>query len=286
MTICSTAGLAQTAAQSGYAVPAINVVDSFSMRGVVRAAEWMSSPVIIQTSVKTVKAIGAHTLHAMFTELAESTNVPLALHLDHCPDLDMIRHTLRVGWTSVLFDASDRDLATAEREAKDIVAEAHSLGASVEIELENIAGVEDNIGNDIEGSHYALDVIAQFLETTGCDLFAPALGTAHGLYRNRPHLRFDRAADLARFTKIPIVLHGGTGLDPSDFRHFIKNGCSKINLSTTLKRAYLEGLARGISMTQDSNKWDPLAAFEEGTRGVIDDATRYMRLFGSAGTAV
>lgn len=283
MTRGSTSTMVRDAAANGYAVPAVNIVDGFSMEGVVRAAEAQRSPVILQTSVKTVRTIGAEPLAATFRRLADRATVPVALHLDHCPDRAVITTAIEHGWSSVLFDASDRDLPTATAETREVVEEAHAAGVAVESEIENIAGVEDGVGADTEGALYDDDVLADFVATTGCDLFAPALGTAHGMYTARPVLQPGRASRLADRLHVPIVLHGGSGLEPAEFRSFIAVGCSKINLSTTLKMAYLRALLTALESADARGKWDPPTMFEQGAAAVAADITQHIALFGSGG---
>ena len=155
MSTAKTVDLVVAAKEAGYAVPAVNIVDDLSLRAVVAAAEEAQSPVIIQTSVKTVKSIGAPLLSSIFSFAAESVSVPVALHLDHCPDRAFITVAVENGWSSVLFDASDRPLEQAWQETKEVVAEVHAKGVGVECEIENIVGVEDGVGSDEPGHAYS-----------------------------------------------------------------------------------------------------------------------------------
>ena len=120
-----------------------------------------------------------------------------------------------------------------------MVAEAHAAGVGVESEIENIVGVEDGVGSDEATHSYSNEKLVEVATDTGTDLLAPALGTAHGLYKASPVLQYDRVAELGRLTDKPVVLHGGTGLSPEDFQRFIDNGVAKINISTTVKLAYM-----------------------------------------------
>ena len=285
MTFGSTTLMVEAALQGGYAVPAVNVVDMFSMMGVVRAAEQEQAPIIIQTSVKTVKMIEAAALSGMFRQLAEDASVPVALHLDHCPDRAVISLAIESGWSSVLFDASDRDYDAALAETVDVVKEARAANVSVESEIENIAGVEDGVGAEVEGRYYESNRLIEFVGETECNLFAPALGTAHGQYSARPTLRFDRATELSRLLNLPLVLHGGTGLEAVEFEQFIRAGCAKINISTSLKLAYLKAIHEALNQAEAADKWDPPAVFNDGVAAVVSDVAQHIRLFGAAGKA-
>src|SRR5665648_55887 len=130
----STLQLARHARANGYAVAAVNVLDDLSLRAVVAAATELDSPVIVQVSVKTVRSVGVALMTSIFRATADGATVPVALHLDHCPDRQVIADVVAAGWSSVLFDASDRDLAQAEAETAEVVQLAHGAGVDVESE--------------------------------------------------------------------------------------------------------------------------------------------------------
>jgi fructose-bisphosphate aldolase class II len=285
MPLVPTLEIVDAAAAKRFAVAAINIVDEVSARGVVAAAEEARSPVILQTSVKTVRAIGSGVLYTIVRHVADSVDVPVGLHLDHCPDRRVISGCLAAGWGSVLFDASDRPLAVATEETADVVREARAAGAAVEAELENISGVEDDLGATDEGTRHAVSVVARFVEETECDLFAPALGTAHGLYRTRPEIDVDRARQLRAALRVPLVLHGGTGLEASDFDALIDAGCAKINVSTSLKRAYMMAALEFLEGCRATDTWDPPSLFAAIRQGVKEDIQPYFSTFGSRGRA-
>lgn len=283
--IASTLTLARHARQHGYAVPAVNVLDDISLRAVVAAAVEASSPMIVQISVKTVKQIGTGLTTAMFRAGAADAPVPVALHLDHCPDRTVISDVVAAGWSSVLFDASDRDLVDAERETSEVVAEAHAKGVEVESEIENIIGVEDGVGSDVALHAYTVEQLADIARRTGVDLLAPQLGTAHGPYAARPVLLPGRVRELARLTDKPIVLHGGTGLSPEDFRAFIDAGVSKVNISTAVKMAYMKAAATHLDVAREKDRWDPSTMFREISAAVQDAIATHIEWFGAAGQA-
>ncbi|MGC5616384.1 class II fructose-bisphosphate aldolase [Georgenia sp. Z1491] len=285
MTIAKTLDLVRAAREGGYAVPAVNIVDDHSIRAVVDAAESVGSPVILQTSVKTVKLIGAEQLAFAAHAAARNVSVPVSLHLDHCPDRAVITECIRHGWDSVLFDASDRPLETAWAETTEVVAEAHAAGVAVESEIENIIGVEDGVGSDEAVHAYTVDQLIEVAEDTGVDTLAPQLGTAHGLYTASPELRVDRAAELVSKTEVPIVLHGGTGLTEADFHAFIDAGVAKINISTALKLAYMKGAQAHLAECERTGKWEPVKLFAAIAEDVAKVLTEHAEIFRSAGRA-
>ena len=283
--IASTAALARHGRATGYAVAAVNVLDDLSLRAVVAAAVEAASPVIVQVSVKTVRSIGVGLMTEMFRAAAQGAPVPVALHLDHCPDRSVISAVVRAGWSSVLFDASDRDLAQAERETSEVVAEAHAVGVDVESEIENIIGVEDGVGSDTARHSYTVEELVAVAERSGADLLAPQLGTAHGQYTSSPVLLPERVRELVALTDRPVVLHGGTGLTDADFRRFIEAGVSKINISTGLKVAYMRSALTHLQHAQEAGRWDPPSMFADISRAIQGEVAGYLHAFGSAGHA-
>ena len=283
--ISSTLTMTRTARERGYAVPAVNILDDLSLRAVIAAAVAASSPMIIQISVKTVRSIGTDLITTMFRHAAGDVAVPVALHLDHCPDRAVISDVVRAGWSSVLFDASDRDLETAERETAEVVSEAHAAGVDVESEIENIIGVEDGVGSDVSLHSYDVGTLAAVAQRTGVDLLAPQLGTAHGEYTAQPVLLPERVRELAALTDRPIVLHGGTGLSAEDFATFIAAGVSKINISTGVKVAYMRSAERHLAEARAKNKWDPPSMFRDISAAVQAAIAVHIEEFGAAGKA-
>jgi fructose-bisphosphate aldolase class II len=285
MTAAATLDLVGAAFAERYSVPAFNIFDDFSLRGVLLAAQRLRSPVIVQTSVKTVKTLGASYLHGLFRERAAAVSVPVSLHLDHCPERAVITEALAAGWSSVLFDASTLSFEQALVETTDVVAEAGRYGAAVESEIEGITGVEDDVGSDEEGIRYPIEQLAGFIADTGVHLFAPAIGTAHGRYARAPRLTPERISELVAATGIPQVLHGGTGLTTADFRDLAARGCAKTNVSTAMKEAYLKEALRHLSGAFERGRWDPPRFFQDVEAAVAAAAEEHIIALGSAGKA-
>ena len=268
-----------------YAVPAINVFNDLTMEAVLATAVTERSPLIVQTSVKTVRAIGAGTLFAMWEAMTAGIEVPVTLHLDHCPDRAVITECLELGWNSVLFDASELPVAENQRQTIEVVAEARLHGAHVEGEIESITGVEDDHGSDEQGERQPLDTVLEFIAATGVDVFAPAIGNAHGVYKQQPTLDFGRVADVVREAAIPIALHGGSGLADSDFAQLIALGCAKVNISTALKMTYMQSSLKQLQESARTDKWDPPSLFKHTAGAIHVMVADLMRQFGSSGTA-
>jgi fructose-bisphosphate aldolase class II len=279
----ATQELVKRALSEGYGVPAINIVNDLTLEAVLASAEAARAPMIVQTSVKTVRAIGVDVLWSMWESMTADIRVPVALHLDHCPDREVISACLAAGWSSVLFDAHELSVEENQRQCIEIMAEASRTGAAVEGEIEGIRGVEDGIGSDEDGAIQTLEVAVQFIRATGVDIFAPAIGNAHGLYKAKPTLDHQRVTDLVGATGIPMALHGGTGLRPDQFSDLIARGCAKVNVSTALKIAYME--ANREYLSADPGAADPPKLFQHVRERVMAMTTEHIRLSGAEGRA-
>lgn len=266
-----------------YGVPAINIVNDLTIEAVLAAAVEERSPVILQTSVKTVKMYGREQLYGIFAALVRDVDVPVTLHLDHCPDREVISGCLAAGWNSVLFDAHELDVAENLRQTTEVVQEARRYGAHVEGEIEGIQGVEDDLGSDEASVQQSLEVAVDFIKRTGIDCFAPAIGNAHGQYSAAPVLDHQRVSDLVEATGVPMALHGGTGLSKEQFEDLIARGCAKVNISTALKVAYLKSSLVSLQEAEQKDKWDPPTLFKHQSEAVKSVAREHMRLFGSSG---
>jgi ketose-bisphosphate aldolase len=266
-----------------YGVPAINVFNDLTLEAVLAAAVEKSSPLIVQTSVKTVKSIGVDVLYSMWTSMTAGIEVPVTLHLDHCPEREVVTMCLDRGWNSVLFDASYLPVEENTRQTIEVVAEARRHGAHVEGEIESITGVEDGIGSDTEARRQDLQVALDFLDATHVDVFAPSIGNAHGTYKAAPTLDFQRVSDIVAAHPIPIALHGGSGLSDEQFRDLIDRGCAKVNISTALKETFMKSSLAFLQETAAKDKWDPPSLFRSVRQEAVDLTGSLMDLFGSAG---
>jgi len=282
MPVVPTKEIIDRAFEERYGVAAINVVNDLTLEAVLAAAEELHAPLIVQTSVKTVKMTGADVLFAMWTEMTRRLRVPVALHLDHCPERDVISLCLQKGWNSVLFDGSALSVEVNQRQCIEVVAEAGRYGALVEGEIEGFKRVEA-MADDERVNEQSLETAVEFVRSTGIDVFAPAIGNAHGMYKTTPKLDSQRVTDVVAATGIPVALHGGTGMSPEQFSDLIGRGCAKVNISTALKISYMKS---GFDyMTEHPAEYDPPSLFRAQRAAVLEMAEYHIRLFGSHGKA-
>ena len=228
--------------KEGFAVGAFNINNMECLQAVIAAAEKKQSAVIIQTSEGAIKYAGLDYLASMVKLAAKKASVPVALHLDHGTTYETIIKCIASGWTSVMFDGSHYDLENNIKFTKEIIKVAHACGVSVEAELGRLSGVEDQISVDEKDAMFTDPEEARiFVEETGVDSLAIAIGTAHGVYKGEPKLDFDRLLEIKSLLKMPIVLHGASGISSEDLTKAIKLGVNKINIDTDIRLAFKQG---------------------------------------------
>lgn len=267
----------QTARKCDCAIGAFNIFNELSAYAAVQAAEEAQVPIILQTSVGTVKQLTPERLIGFLNLLKASAGVPVIIHLDHCTDADLAKHCADIGWDAVMIDMSKKSFAENVRITRDVCQHASLRGVCVEGELGIISGVEEHI-KATSAIATSFEDAMQYMEETGVDLFAPSIGTAHGVYKGEVHLDFELVSKLSATTSTPIVVHGGTGLLGADFSQLISCGASKINVSTALKYGYADGLKTFFA--QESDHYNPLAIdsfVQTSIRAVIAEHIRYFR---------
>ena len=264
----------------GYAIGAFNIFNYISIKAVLEVADELKAPVMLQTSMSTVRKFGASELFRMVCLLRRHRAV--ILHLDHCTDLGMARECIDLGWDSVMIDLSAKSFDENVAGTLEIKRLAQSKGVSVEGELGVIRGVEDHISSDVE-SQPSFQKAMEFIGLTNVDAFAPAIGTAHGLYKEAVKINYGLVKELSNATDIPVVIHGGTGLSEEQFRRLIENGAAKINVSTALKQAYLKALQEYLK--QNGTDADPLKLDMYAEAELRHTVKQHVRYFGAAGAA-
>ncbi|WP_434578029.1 class II fructose-1,6-bisphosphate aldolase [Thermoanaerobacterium thermosaccharolyticum] len=276
--------LLKKANEEGYAVGAFNTSNLEITQAIVEAAEEMKSPAIIQVSEGGLKYAGIETISAIVRTLATKASVPIALHLDHGTDFNNVMKCLRNGWTSVMMDASKLPLEKNIEVTKNVVNIAHGMGVSVEAEIGKIGGTEDNVTVDErEAAMTDPDEAYKFAKETGVDYLAISIGTAHGPYKGEPKLDFDRLKKIKEMLKMPIVLHGASGVPEADIRKAVSLGVNKINIDTDIRQAFAARLRELLK--EDEEVYDPrkiLGPCKEAMKEVVKNK---MRMFGSEGRA-
>lgn len=279
------------AAKGKYAIGAFNITDLVQLEGVVDAAVEKKSPLIIQTSVKPSKFLGTDVVAAIYKTIAASAPIPICLHLDHCTEIDYCKKCADAGYTNIMIDASKQPFEENIHQTKEVVDYCHKVGnISVEGELGTVSGVEDQVKVAEDEAALANPVQSvEFVERTGLDLFAPAIGTAHGVYKTKnPKVDFERLAKInqlmnGKTIKTPLVVHGGTGLPEDYIKKLIEAGGAKFNVSTELKRTLIDAKYDYISAHRE--EYDP-GKVDVAARDAIRKAVgHWIDMLGSAGKA-
>lgn len=268
-----------------YAIAAYNMIDFNSARAIIDGATALDAPMIVQVSVKTVKHWGAHHVATWVRMLADDAPVPVALHLDHCTDLDVIRRCIDAGWTSVMFDGSALPFAENLATSQKVYALTEAAGIGLEAEIGAIGGVEDDkVVNDDQSRLANFDECVAFVrDMPNLAVFAPAIGTAHGFYKGEAKIAYDLLDRITQTIPIPIALHGGTGLTEEQFHRCIALGCGKVNISTMHKSLFIDGF---INLRAEKPKMaEPLPFIDAQHAAMKADVMQCIRIFGSDGRA-
>ncbi len=280
MPLVTTKEMFERSMREHYAIGAFNINNMEFIQAITDAANESKSPVILQVSSSAIKYARINYLMKMVEAAVESTNIPIALHLDHGPDFETCKMCIDSGFTSVMIDASKYDFEENVRITKEVVDYAHSHGVVVEAELGTLAGVEDevNVAND-DARYTNPDQAYEFVQRTGCDSLAIAIGTSHGAYKfkGEAKLRFDILAKVKeKLPNTPIVLHGASSVIPElvdmcnnnggnipgakgcpdeMLKQAGENGVSKINVDTDLRLAMTAEIRRVFN--EDPSIFDP-----------------------------
>lgn len=273
-------GILNNARKNKVAVGAFNIVNYLTAKAVVEVAEALNQALILQTSVKTVKAFGINEMMGFLKPIVENAKVDVAIHLDHSTDVEFTKACIDGGWSSVMYDGSQLPLKENIKNTREIVAYAKPRNVTVEGELGAIVGVEDDIFvKEGDSAHAKPGDCRIYLDETEVDAFAPAIGTAHGVYKGEIKLDYDLFEEINGFSKCPLVLHGGTGLSDEMFHRLIALGAAKVNISTAIKIAYCQGM--GNFMRQNPDKNDPLkldAYTKEEVKKIVEKHMRFFSL--------
>ncbi|OCG37800.1 MULTISPECIES: tagatose bisphosphate family class II aldolase [unclassified Gilliamella] len=282
MTIISSNNMLKKAQTEHYAVPAFNIHNLETMQVVVETATELQSPVILAGTPGTYSYAETENILAIANALSKKHNIPLAVHLDHHEEYNDITSKINVGVRSVMIDGSHFPYEENIAIVKQVVEYAHRYDVSVEAELGRLGGVEDDlIVNDKDALYTNPKQALDFIEKTGIDSLAIAIGTAHGLYKSEPKLDFDRLSEIRSMVDIPLVLHGASGVPEKDVRECIKRGICKVNVATELKIAFSDALKQYFIEHPDAN--DPRHYMKPAKAAMKDIVKKIITTCGCAG---
>lgn len=282
MPLVTTKEMMAKAQKSFYAVGAFNVENLEMIKAVLDVAEEMKAPVILQTTPSTVRYGNLLSFAAMVRAEAEKRQVEAALHLDHGNSVALAAQALRNGYTSLMIDGSGESFERNIEMTKRVVEMAHPNQIPVEAELGKVGGKEDDLERENDG-YTDPKQACEFVERTGVDSLAVAIGTAHGFYKETPVLDQNRLKEIRRVVSVPLVLHGASGLGEEEIAGCIEKGICKVNFATELRVAYTDGVKKILKEHPDT--YDPKKLGEAGMEGVRQITRNKIRICGCQGKA-
>ncbi len=265
-----------------FAYPAFNTQTLETTLGIIRAAESEHTPVIIDVSEGAIKFSSLNTIYELMATLAEKATVPIALHMDHGKDVEQLKKGIELGFSSVMIDHSLNDLEQNIQDTRDLAKFAHEKGAWVQGEIGKIRGSEDwlKVAEQDSALTEPADAV-RFVEETKVDTLACAFGTIHGIIKIRggaiPHVDLPRIARIYEAVKIPLVLHGASGLDDNIIHTAIENGVAIINIDTETRIAYSDALRK--SLADQPEEIDPRNIMKPVIEAISNSCIRKIRQF-------
>lgn len=273
--------LLTVAQKNHFAVPAFNIGSDQLLKAVMKTVKELKSPVILEVSPDEFNFLGNAQIQAMLYEAAH-TDVPVCIHLDHGDSYETVVRAIQAGMTSVMIDASKLPYEENVAITKKVVETAHIANVSVESELGTIGTTGNSIEGGTEGVIYTVPEEAkQFIEDTGIDTFACAIGTAHGIYPKdmKPKLRIDILKDITDQVSVPLVLHGGSSNKDEEIAEAVKNGICKINISSDIKVAFYEQARK--TLNENPGYREPLEIYPAAMEACGKVCADKIRLFNS-----
>lgn len=267
--------------QENYGVGAFSVANMEMVMGAIQAAEELRSPLILQIAEVRLNHSPIHMIGPLMVAAAKKATVPVAVHFDHGMTFEKIKETLEIGFSSVMFDGSHYPLEEDIQRTKEVVELAKQYGATVEAEIGRVGGSEDG-SEDIEMMLTSTKEAKRFAEETDVDALAVAIGNAHGMYNGDPDLRLDRLQEINGIVDIPLVLHGGSGISPEDFKQCIQHGVRKINVATATFQNIVSTVNTAVLNTPYS---DYFTYHQDVIEAAYENVKNHMLIFGSENKA-
>lgn len=263
-----------------YAVPHFNINNLEWTRYILEECNRLKSPVILGVSEGAIRYMGGYKVVAnLVKNLDEELNIqiPVAIHLDHGSSVESCKKAVDAGFTSVMIDASKYSLEENIDMTKQVVEYAKIKNITIEAEIGHIGGSEDNMSSEI--AYAKVDDALSLYNETKIDFLAPALGSVHGLYKGEPCLDFDKMKEISEKTNIPLVLHGGTGIDDEKLKKAIASGICKVNINTELQIAWTKAVRKFLS--EDTKAYDPRTVIKSGEQSMKQAIEHKVNVLGS-----
>jgi fructose-bisphosphate aldolase, class II len=305
--LVNTKTMLKKATKEGYAVGAFNTSNLEFTKSIIKAAEELKSPVIIQASTKAIDYAGIKELSNLVITIAKNSKIPIALHLDHGPDLNWAKKCLNNGFSSIMIDASSYPYKKNVAITKSVVNISKKFNASVEAEIGALQGIEDDVVVSEKDAIFTNPLEAvRFVKETGCDSLAVAIGTSHGPYKfkGKSNLDFKRLSEIREKVKVPLVLHGASsipekivqkarkygakigeahGVSDKNLRKAIKLGIAKVNTDSDLRLMFNASLREYIALNPEV--YDPRTILSHTNKAIYELVKEKIMIMGSNGKA-
>lgn len=275
MSLVNMRTLLERAGRTGKGCGAFNAGNMEMVRGIIKAAEELGTPVILQIAEGRLPYSPLELMGPMMVQAAKEADVDIAVHFDHGKSIDKIRQALKYGFTSVMFDGSSLSFEDNVTRTLEIIQIAGEYNAAVEGELGVVGGNEDG-GKSAEIRYTDPEFAKKFCELTGVDALAVAIGNAHGNYAEKPRLAFDILKQINAYTDTPLVLHGGSGITEADFKKAIICGIRKVNIATANFNAYMDGLEDYRNKTKHPDYFKQTGAV---TESICENVKKHIGIF-------
>ncbi len=273
--------------RSGYAVGAFNALNIEFGQGIIEGALLERSPVIIQVSGSAIEHSGLEVMAAAIRAMGQDREVPVVLHLDHARDPGLVERAINAGFTSVMFDGSELPFEDNVRLTKQVVEMAHSLGLSAEGELGLVPSARDRKWSMEDLREYMTDPAEAraFVEETGVDALAVSVGSVHKMLRREAGIHAGRVAEIRRVVKIPLVLHGSSGVKDDSLADAVRSGIAKVNIATALSEEFLGAIRSELGSLSMAGTTGAARLLSAGRQAIGKLVAEKIRLLGSSGTA-
>lgn len=283
MALISSKQMLLDAQKGGYAVGAFNVENMEMVKAVLAAAEELKAPVILQTTPSTIKYGTLETYYGIVAAEAKKVGIPVALHLDHGNSFEVAQKAMSVGYSSIMIDGSGLSFEDNIALTTEVTKAAVVYQVPVEAELGKVGGKEDDLEAKADTNTNPVEAL-EFVQRTGIDSLAIAIGTAHGFYEGTPVLDKERLSEIRSKVEIPLVLHGASGLLDEDVKDCIRRGICKVNFATELRVAYTNGVKTVLKDKPET--YDPKTYGKAGIEEVKKVVMERIKVCGSEGVVI
>ena len=266
----------EVAKKHHFAVPAFNAGSGQLLPAIMDACKEEKAPFIMAIHPDELSFLRDSFIGQVMDEI-NATELPVALHLDHGSSVESCKKAVDAGFTSVMIDASRYSVDENIRMTKEVVEYAHPRGITVEAEIGHVGGEEDGVADEL--AYAKVEDAIRLAKETGIDFLAPALGSVHGIYKGEPKLDFERMVKIHELVKLPLVLHGGSGIPDELIKKAISCGICKININTELQIAWSAGVRKFLN--EDNKVYDPRKIIKSGENSMKEMIKEKVTLFGS-----